>query len=304
MQSGFKRFIKRLAKEKDGYLFVLPQLLLFLIFMIYPIFSGFRLSLYKISNTKETFIGLRNYARLFADENFILAIKNTVLFVVSISALSIVAGIIVSAAIFDKSPRYISLVRTCYYLPVAVSMVVMSSIWSFLFNPASGLINYLIGLLGYEPVNWFGNPNLVMPIIIFVTFVSRIGQVIVLYVAAMIGIPNDLFEVAEIDGASRVNRFFHIILPLVKPTSVYVIITQTIDIMKIFIVIQLLTNGGPNYRSTTLMFYLYEKAFRMTGKFGEAAAVGVIMFIICLMLSLIQFMGMNAGSRRERRHAK
>ena len=111
---------------------------------------------------------------------------------VSIVTLSIVFGIIVSAAIFNKNLKYVSFIRGCYYIPVAVSIVVMTVTWSFLFSPAEGLINFIVGSFGTAPINWLGDANLVMPIIIFVTFVSNIGQVIVLYVAAMVGIPDAL----------------------------------------------------------------------------------------------------------------
>ena len=293
-----KNFWHELNKRKAGYLFILPQFLLFVGLMIYPVISGIRMSFYKITLKGETFIGLQNYEKLFADTNFIKAMSNTLLFVVTIVTLSVGIGIIISATIFDKPMGYVSFIRSCYYIPVAVSMTVMAVTWSFLFSSANGLINYLIGLAGYPPVNWLGNAKLVMPIIIFVTFVSNVGQVIVLYVAAMIGIPGDLFEAAEVDGASRFRQFKDIILPLVKPTTLCVIITQTISVIKIYVVIQLLTNGGPNHASVTLMYYLYEKAFVMNNQMGQAAAIGVIMFIMCLILSALQYI--MTSDRRPR----
>lgn len=282
-------FLHELNKRKAGYLFILPQFLLFIGLMIYPVLSGIRMSLYKITLRSEKFVGLQNYQKLFADANFLKALSNTLIFVVAIVSLSVAVGIIVSAAIFDKRKGYVSFIRACYYIPVAVSMVVMTVTWSFLFSSANGLINYLIGLAGHAPINWLGDAKLVMPIIIFVTFVSNVGQVIVLYVASMIGIPNDLFEAAEVDGATRFRQFKDIILPLVKPTSLYVIITQTISVIKIYVVIQLLTNGGPNHASVTLMYYLYEKAFLMNNQMGQAAAIGVIMFVLCMILSALQY---------------
>lgn len=284
-----KGFLHELNKRKAGYLFILPQFLLFVGLMIYPVISGIRMSFYKITLKGETYIGLQNYEKLFADANFVKAMNNTLLFVLTIVTLSVVIGIIISAAIFDKPMAYVSFIRSCYYIPVAVSMTVMAVTWSFLFSTANGLINYLIGLAGSPPINWLGDAKLVMPIIIFVTFVSNVGQVIVLYVAAMIGIPNDLFEAAQVDGASRFRQFKDIILPLVKPTTLYVIITQTISVIKIYVVIQLLTNGGPNHASVTLMYYLYEKAFLMNNQMGQAASIGVIMFIMCLILSALQY---------------
>ncbi len=273
-----------------GYLFILPQLLLFLVFMVYPVCSGFRMSLYKITLKGQTFVGLNNYMNLFSDANFVKSLWNTVIFVVCIVALAVGLGLIVSAAVFDKCSGYVSFVRTCYYIPIAVSMTVMTVIWNFLLNPSIGLANYLLGKCSIGPINFLGDIHWVMPIIIFVTFVSNIGQVIVLYVASMISISSDVLEAAEVDGATKLKRFWYIICPLVKPTTLYVLITETIAVIKIYVVIQLMTNGGPNHASSTLMYYLYEKAFELNNRMGEAAAIGVIMFVICLLLSVAQVM--------------
>ena len=285
-----KSFFRDLDRQKAGYLFILPQFVLFFSLMIYPIIDGFRMSFYRITLRGENPVGFGNYVKLFADENFRRAVSNTILFVVAIVALSVVVGVVVSAAIFDKNPKFVSFIRGCYYIPVAVSMAVMAVTWSFLFSTANGLINYIVMAFGGPRVNWLGNAKIVMPIIIFVTFVSNVGQVIVLYVAAMVGISPDLLEAADMDGASPWVRFTKIILPLVRPTTIYVLITQTIAVIKIYVVIQLLTNGGPNHASVTLMYYLYEKAFLNINQMGEAAAIGVIMFLICIVFSVIQLL--------------
>ena len=293
--------LKRIYKGRSGYLFILPQFLLFAVFMVYPVISGFRMSFFKISLTKETFVGFGNFAKLFSDEVFIRAIYNTVFFVVAIVLLSIVVGIIIAWSVFDRNPKYVAFIRGCYYIPVVVSMVVMSVIWTFILSPSYGLANYLLGRAGIPPVNFLGDAKLVMPIIVLITFVSSVGEVVVLYIAAMIGISSDVLEAADIDGSSPFQKLRLIIMPLVQPTSMYVLVTKTIAIMKMFAVIQLTTNGGPNHSSTTLMFYLYEKGFQASGKTGEAAAVGVVMFIICLVLSVLQYLLVNGKTLRKGR---
>lgn len=296
-----KRFVHRMRKEGAGYLFILPQFLLFAGLMIYPIISGFVMSLYKITLNKRIYVGFQNYTKLFSDKIFMHSVYNTVIFVVSIVALSVIFGIFVSWVIFDRKPGLISFIRSCFYIPVVVSIVVMSVIWKFMFSTSNGLINYLLSVCNLGSINFLGDASLVMPIIIFVTFVSTVGQVIVMYVAAMIGIPNDLFEAAEIDGSSRWQQLKYIILPLVRPTTVYVLVTQTIAIMKIFSVVQLLTNGGPNHASETMMFYLYQKAFENTTTMGQAAAVGVLMFLVCVVISVFQLLLINRPRRRSER---
>ncbi len=282
---------KSLKENLTGYLFIAPQLLLFLVFVVYPIFEGIRLSLYKINYQTETFIGFENYSRLFADEVFMKSTLNTVIFVILIVALTVVFALFVSASIFDKNAKYVSFIRGSYYIPVMVSMVVMSMVWSFLLNPANGLIPYAARQLEMASVNFLGDTTLVLPVIIFITFATNVGSAIILYIAAMIGVPKDVFEAAEIDGASRLKIIFKILIPMVKPTTIYIIIMNIIAVLKIFVVIQLLTGGGPNNASTTLMYFLYNNAFKYN-QLGIASAVGVIMFLIALVLSIPQLRAM------------
>lgn len=271
-----------------GYLFILPQFLFFAIFMIYPIFEGFRISLFSKTAVSEEFVGFNNYIILFQDPVFIRSIFNTLFLVLVITAATIIFGIIISTAIFDKNTKYISFVRSCYYLPIIVSTVVMSMVWNFLLNPASGLINYFLRALDIGIMNPLGDRRYVLWIIAFVTIVASLGQSLVMYVASMIGIPKDLFEAAEVDGANKFQRTLHIIIPLVKPTTLYLIVTNVIAILKLFVIIQLLTDGGPNNHSMTMMYYLYRNAF-VYGKINIAAAIGVLMFIIAVILAGSQF---------------
>jgi multiple sugar transport system permease protein len=164
-------------------------------------------------------------------------------------------------------------------------------VWGFLLNPANGLIPYVAKQLDFSNVNFLGNPHTVLPVIIFVTFATNVGQAIILYIASMIGVPKDLFEAAEVDGASRTTIIFKILIPMVKPTTYYLIIMNIIAVLKIFVVIQLLTGGGPNNASTTLMYFLYNNAFKYN-QLGVASAVGVIMFLITLLLSVPQLRAM------------
>lgn len=280
-----------IRENMTGYLFILPQFLLFLLFAVYPILEGIRLSLYRVDYQNETFVGMSNYTTLFQDPVFFKSIVNTVIFVVFIVLLTVIFSLFVASSIFDKNAKYVSFIRGSYYIPVMVSMVVMSMVWSFLLNPANGLISYLTSQVGSGHVNLLGNKATVMPVIIFVTFATNVGQAIILYIAAMIGVPKDLFEAAEVDGASRIKVIFKILIPLVKPTTIYITIINIIAVLKIFVVIQLLTGGGPNNASVTMMYYLYNNAFKYN-QIGVASAVGVIMFIITLLLSVPQLRAM------------
>ncbi|MEW9700375.1 carbohydrate ABC transporter permease [Paenibacillus sp. SI8] len=270
-----------------GYLFISPQMLIFLVFLVYPIIEGIRLSLYRINYQTEKFVGLDNYVSLFNDPVFFKALINTVVFVVFIVILTVGFALFVASAVFDKNAKYVSFIRGSYYVPVMVSMVVMSMVWSFLLNPANGLISYFSQEAGFGTVNLLGKTTTVMPVIIFVTFATNVGQAIILYIAAMLGVPKDLFEAAEVDGASRWQVISKILIPSVQSTTVYIGIINIIAVLKIFVVIQLLTGGGPNNASVTLMYYLYNNAFKYN-QLGIASAVGVIMFVITLLLSVPQ----------------
>lgn len=282
--------IKNKADENSGYLFIAPQIILMLFFIIIPVLNGFRLSAYSSYGREQVFVGWDNFKFLLDDPIFIQSVINTVLFVGTIVILTIVFALFVSTTIFDKNQKYVSFIRTSYYLPVMVSMVVMSIIWRMLLNPANGAVTWMLEQVGIEGINFLGNEATVMPVIIFVTFIGNVGQAILIYLATMIGIPKDYFEAAELDGATRWERIRHIIVPLVKPTTIYLVITNIVAVLKIFVVIQQLTGGGPNNASVTMMYYLYQNAF-VYNRTGVAAAIGVLMFIIALTLSIPQMKG-------------
>lgn len=282
-----KNRIRKNTSQAAGYLFIAPQMLLMLIFIVYPVIKGFKMSLYKVYGMDSYFVGLDNFKALFEDAVFVKSILNTVFFVVAIVLLTIIFALFVSTTVYDKNARYVSFIRGSYYLPVMVSMVVMSIVWNFLLNPSNGLVSYVFQQMGAGHVNLLGNPKTVMPIIVFVTFVGNVGQAIILYLATMIGISPDYFEAAQLDGATRWQRIRHIIIPLVRPTTAYLIVINIIAVLKIFVVIQLLTGGGPNNASVTMMYYLYQNAF-VYNNTGAASAIGVLMFMIALILSVPQ----------------
>lgn len=282
-----KNRIRKNTSQTAGYLFIAPQMLLMIIFIVYPVIKGFKMSLYKVYGMDSYFVGLDNFKALFEDAVFVKSILNTVFFVVAIVLLTIIFALFVSTTVYDKNARYVSFIRGSYYLPVMVSMVVMSIVWNFLLNPSNGLVSYVFQQMGAGHVNLLGNPKTVMPIIVFVTFVGNVGQAIILYLATMIGISPDYFEAAQLDGATRWQRIRHIIIPLVRPTTAYLIVINIIAVLKIFVVIQLLTGGGPNNASVTMMYYLYQNAF-VYNNTGAASAIGVLMFMIALILSVPQ----------------
>lgn len=282
-----------------GYLFVLPQFLVFAIFTIYPIIEGFRISLFQTDAVKNQFVGLGNYITLFQDPVFIQSVLNTFFLTAVVTVVSLAAGLIISIAIFDKSGGYISFIRTCYYLPVVVSTVVMAMIWSFLLNPANGLIPYLLRASGFGSVNLLGDKRYVLWVIAFVTIVASLGTCMLMYIASMTSISSEMLEAARIDGATKVQTAWHILVPLVKPTTMYLTVTQVINMLKLFVIVQLLTDGGPNNASMTMMYYLYRNAFKYN-RINLAAAIGVLMFLAALVITMPQFRSLAGIEKKPR----
>ena len=282
------------AKQLSGYLFILPQMLLFLVFMVYPIFAGVVMSLYRTGINSKRFVGIQNYIRLFSNELFIKSTINTVQYVLGVGILTVVVGLFISTAVYDKSIKYMSFVRGACYVPVMMTMVAYSIVWLWILNPAYGLVNYYISAAGGERINFLGVIGYVKFILIIVIWMFNLGQAVILFIAAMIGIPQTLLEAARIDGASKFQSIVHIILPLVKPTIFYVIILIFIDVIKVFLAIHLMTAGGPNYETMSLMYLCYDEAF-VRFNMGNASAIGLMMFILSLILSLVQFKLFRVG---------
>lgn len=281
---------KRLMENLSAYLFVGPFVILSAVFMVYPVIQGFIRSAYNTKWSRSVFVGLENYKEIFSNDIYLLAIKNSLLFVVTVVPLLIIAGIWIAGSVFDKKIWYVSAVRTCLYIPVIASMVVMSIIWRFILDSQTGLVKYFSMVLGHSTApNVLADKQWTMVLLILILFTMNIGQTVLLYIADMIGIPKDLLEACRIDGGSRWDMFRHILIPLTSSTSVLTFITQTSAVLKVFVVIQLLTKGGPNYGTTTMMYLLYQDAFEKNN-IGIASAMGVLMFLISLILISMRFL--------------
>lgn len=284
-------FLRSIRKSLTGWLFIFPFAALAAVFMLYPMVKGVFNSFFDFGFGKTVFVGLQNYRAIFepgALNVYLTAIKNSLSFVFLVVPLLIVLGLTIAGSIFDKAYRYVSFVRTCLYLPVVASMVVMSIIWRFMLDPQSGLLGYFYVSTGTAPVNLLGSARWTFIILVFILFTMNIGQCVVLYVASMLGISRDLIEALELDGGNRLHLFRYLLLPLTRPTTLFMFITQTAAVLRVFAVIQLLTNGGPNNSSTTMMYLLYQDGF-VYGKFGIASALGVLMFLFTLVLVVLQF---------------
>ncbi|MGI5988214.1 MAG: carbohydrate ABC transporter permease [Dysosmobacter sp.] len=283
-----------------SYLFLLPALFFFVGFVLTPMAMGvvtsFTNSSFANTNTGSDFIFLDNYIRLFNDPIFWKSAINTVIIVVvavpTVTAFSLWVG----SAIYKMHAAARSFFRCVFYLPVVTGSVAVVVVWKWMFDKYNGLFNYVIRAMGGEGLLWTESEQMALWCIILILFTTSIGQPIVLYVSALGNVDHSLVEAAQVDGATDFQVFWKIKWPSIMPTTLYVAVITTINSFQCFALIQLLTSGGPNYSTSTVMYYLYEIAFRTTKEFGYADAMGVILAIVIALFSALQFKVMHGGT--------
>lgn len=274
--------------ETSGYFFIAPQMLGFLAFVVGPIAAVFYFSLHNFNLVDGTFvfIGLDNYSRMLSDATMNTVAGNTVVFSVAYVILSVVAGLAL-AVLVDQRIRGMVVFRTLYFLPVVISLSAWTIVWRFLLQPNGG-INGVLSTAGIEGPNWLRQPALAMATVILVQMLKNVGMGMVFFLAALQEVPDELKEVARVDGASPWQVFRHIILPLITPV-IFLVTTLTVVVaLKSFSLIFLMTNGGPGRATTVLAYYIYSVGFRDFEQ-GYASALAVILFLAVMALTIVQF---------------
>ena len=283
-----------------SYLFLLPALFFFVGFVLTPMAMGvvtsFTDSNFNNVNTGSHFVFLDNYIRLFKDPIFLKSAWNTVVIVVvavpTVTAFSLWVG----SAIYKMHSAARSFFRCVFYLPVVTGSVAVVVVWKWMFDKYNGLFNYVIRTMGGQGLMWTESEKMALWCIILILFTTSIGQPMGLYVSALGNVDHSLVEAAQVDGATDLQVFWKIKWPSIMPTTLYVAVITTINSFQCFALIQLLTSGGPNYSTSTVMYYLYEIAFRTTKDFGYADAMGVVLAIVIALFSALQFKVMNGGT--------
>ncbi len=273
-----------------SYLFMLPAILFFAMFVVYPILTGIFTSFFDYSIDVFKFVGLQNYFDLFKDEFFVKSLRNTVFLVIAAVPIIVLFSLFVSVIIYQRNSFVRSLFRGIFYLPVVTGTVSVVVVWKWIFDPLSGVLNFVLMKMGVieTEIMWLADKRYAIWAIILVLVTTSVGQPIVLYIASLGNLDQSNIEAAQIDGANSWQVFRHIKWPGIMPTTLYVVVITTINSFQCFSLIQLLTSGGPNYNTSTIMFLVYDTAFRFF-RFGYANAMGVILAIIIGLFSLIQF---------------
>lgn len=270
-------------------LFLLPSFLGFLVFTALPIVAALILSLYKWDLiTQPKFIGLDNYKNLFAsDPIFYRVLLNTFYFVAGAVPLGIALGL-AAALLLNQKLKGVAFFRAGYFLPVISSIVAASLVWKWIFNPDVGMINSFLMAVGIRnPPKWIASTTWAMPSIIIVAVWKNIGYNMVIFLAGLQDIPKELYEAANIDGTSRWQTFRHITIPLLAPTTFFITVISIINSFQVFGQALVMTEGGPGISTNTIVFFIYQNAFKFFNM-GYASAVAWVLFFIVLVFTLIQ----------------
>lgn len=274
-----------------GYTFIAPMLIGFLIITVAPVIATF---VYSLTNknmmTRTTeYIGLENYVKLFKDKTFRSTMLQTLEFTVLLIPSNLVLTLALAVLLKDKF-RGSGFFRTAVFTPVVTSVVVWGVLWRYIFQTDNGLVNAVLKMFGITGPQWLMNTDLAIPVSVFITLVKGLGMNMVMFIGAMLDVPDDYYEAASLDGASKWKQFFSITLPNIAPTIFLVLIMTTIGSLKVFGQVKALSNGGPGTSSYVMVFYIYEMAFK-NYKFGYASAASVVLFLMIVALTIVQWKG-------------
>ncbi|MEC3840107.1 sugar ABC transporter permease [Bacillus amyloliquefaciens] len=280
------------------YLFLAPALI-FLLFVYIPIFENVFFSLFEWSSfqPEKTFIGFKNYIDLFHDPVFFTALRNNVLYAVISLICQVGGGLILAAVLEDRLVRKWSpFFRTVFFLPVVISMTVIALLFDFIYNPEIGLLNQLLEAVGLDELThaWLGDENTAMLSVIFVSQWQSVGYIAMLYIVSIQSIPAELYESAQLDGAGKIQQFFHITVPQTKEMSFVAVVMTLTGAFTVFNEPYILTGGGPGNASEVLSTFLYKSAFTKD-MMGYASAIATVVLLLTLALSLIQMKFFKTG---------
>ncbi len=278
-------------KSAKGYLYLLPSMIIMICFTIYPLIRAIVMSFlgdYSIINGSYKSIGFDNYKALFADPDFAMSLKNTTIYVVCVVPVSIMLSLII-AVLINSCKKTKALFQTIYFLPYVTSVIAIGIVWRWMFNSNYGLINFMLGLIGIEPIQWLNLPQYAMPALIIFAIWKSMAFNILIFLAGLQTIPEDLYRAARIDSTPKLRVFTKITVPQLAPMIVYSSVIGMIGAFKVYNEVFSLFQGkaGPANKAMTIVYYIYDK-FYNSYKYGVAAAGSVVLFIIILIFTRVQ----------------
>jgi multiple sugar transport system permease protein len=276
------------------FIFFAPALTAIFIFFLIPVISALLISLtdydiYTLGDFRRLrFIGVENYFKLFEDELFFKALLNTFYFVLVGGPLSILVSLSTALLLNSRLIKFKKIFRTIYFIPVVTTLVAVAIVWRYIYHPRFGLINYILHFLGIGSIDWLGDPTYAMPAIIILAIWKNFGYNMILFIAGLQNIPQDLYEVAELDGASAWFKFKTITLPLLAPTTFFTSIITMIGYFQLFAEPYVMTQGGPLNSTLSIVLYMYQEGFRWWD-IGYSVSIAFVLFAIILVGTIIQF---------------
>jgi multiple sugar transport system permease protein len=277
------------ADDISGYMFIAVAIIIFAVFTIYPVFSAIETSFLKYKPFGSEFIGLANYVETFTNSLFYKSVKNTLIYTIIVVPMSLLIAFSIAVMVMAFKKRTQSIFKAIYYLPGIASGVAISVVWLWLYDSSpSGLFNQILSLIGLPTQNWLNSSKTSMLSLILMALASGQGSSIIIYVAALLGIDNSTFEAAELDGASFMQKIRYIVVPLVKPSTLFLFVTGIIGSFQVFMNAYMMTGGGPDNNTTMIGLLIFNNAF-VYSKYGLACAQAIILAIIIGAISLVQF---------------
>ncbi|HEY8794859.1 MAG TPA: sugar ABC transporter permease [Gemmatimonadaceae bacterium] len=278
---------------RAGWLFIAPAITLIAVFFFLPVGASLLLSitdfdLYAVANPSNVrFVGTRNYTELLQNPTFWLALKNTFYFALIGGPLTVATSLGAALLLNAKVVRFKTLFRTIYFLPFVTTLVAVAIVWRYLYHPQYGFLNYALGAIGIHPIDWLGDPRWAMPAIILLAVWKNFGYNMLIFIAGLQSVPEDLYEAAALDGAGAVRQFWHVTLPNLAPTFFFVGVVTMIGYFQLFAEPYVMTTGGPLGATTSLVLFMYEEGFRWW-RLGVAASIAFLLFLIILVWTAIQ----------------
>ncbi|MEK4006648.1 carbohydrate ABC transporter permease [Paenibacillus sp. FSL H3-0333] len=279
-----------LAREAQvtGWLFISPMLLGFTLLLLFPMGKALYMSLNDWPLLGEhRFVGLDNYKDIAVDPLFWKVFGNTAYFTLGLVPFNIVLALML-ALLLSRSLKGIGIFRTAIFVPVMTSLIVWSIVWKYMFATDSGLINQLLMLFNIKGAAWLYDERLAMPAVIVTSVLKNVGLNMVLFIAAIQQVSRSLYEAAELDGAGKTKTFFNVTLPMITPTVFLTVVMTVIGSLKVFGQIYVMTQGGPSNSTKVLVYYIWEKAFKLF-QMGYASALAFVLFFVVLILTLLQW---------------
>jgi multiple sugar transport system permease protein len=289
-RDGLVKKLRRARREWSAYLFLAPGVIIFSVFTLFALIFAFYLTFHEwnILQPQKPYVGLQNYQDMLHDEDFRQSIINTFYYTGAAVPLTMAVGLGI-ALLLNQPIRMRGVFRTMYYLPVVTPLVAAAILWKWLYNGDFGLFNYYLlkTHLIDQPLLWLADRNLAMPSVILMSIWGGVGFSMVIYLAGLQAIPEQLYDAAKVDGAGPFGRFWYVTLPLLRPTTLFQLVTGIIGSFQIFTQIYIMTNGGPVGRTTTMVYFIYEAAFKFYDM-GYASTLAFGLFALLFVVTLIE----------------